>query len=240
MCTTNRVIMACGDIKYHFRPVSGCPSCPEQQHRTNNYVDRELARCMAQSNDDAFAGWQTPCKAPRSDVCDNSQQSVTPTYARLRILALAMEPVARLHPRTRNNGNAAPAKQEPDMTQEEIDTDKWLTNWIKTRDKCTQALQENNCLNLAAVMAVLCESCGISKTRVATSGFELPTIDGRNHHGLFVKGNCVVQPGDICAVMCSSEERFHDQPIDRQSYHIHAQNNQPGYYVVFLLIHRLC
>jgi len=151
-----------------------------------------------------------------------------------------MEPVARLHPCTRNNGNAAPAKQEPDMTQEEIDTDKWLTNWIKTRDKCTQALQENNYLNLAAVMAVLCESCGISKTRVATSGFVLPTIDGRNHHGLFVKGNCVVQPGDICAVMCSSEVRFHDQPIDRQSYHIHAQNNQPGYYVVFLLIHRLC
>ena len=200
---------------------------------------------MAQGKHDAFAGWQTPCKAPRSDVCDNSQhclcdtlcmhnvQSVTPTYARQRILAQAMEPVARLHPRTRNNGNAAPAKQEPDMTQEEIDTDMWLTNWIKTRNKCTQALEGNNYLNLAAVMAVLCESCSIRKTIVDTSRFVPPTNGGRDHNGLFVKGNYVVQPGDICTVMCSSEERFDNQPIDRQSYHIHGQNNQPGYYVVF-------
>jgi len=163
----------------------------------------------------------------------HNEPSVTPTYARQRILAQAMEPVARLHPHTRNNGNAAPAKQEPDMTQEEIDTEKWLTNWINTKDKCTQALGEKNYPNLAAVMAVLCEYCGIRKTRVDRSGFVHPTMDGRDHHGLFVRSSCVVQPGEICAVMCSSEVRFHDQPIDRQSYHIHAQNNKPGYYVVF-------
>jgi len=122
-----------------------------------------------------------------------------------------------VHPHTRNRGNAAPAKEAHDLTEEERDTELWFSNWEQTKDKCTQNLAQVNCPNLAAVMTVLYKSSSIGKTTVAPSGFVPPAIGGRLHHGLFVKGNCVVNPGEICAVMCSNEEYFDIELTDRQS-----------------------
>jgi len=250
VCTTNPDIMACRGITYHVCPVSGCPSCADPQHRTNNSFDVERARCLALWDYDSrgFPGWRTPYKASRSSSCPDSQHylcnmcyynwsqhndaSAIPTYVNQCIQCQAQQDTS-VHPHTRNRGNAAPANEANDLTEEERDTELWLSNWKKIRDKCTQELATANCLDLAAVMTVLREHCGIGKTKVAVSGFVLPASDGRKHHGLFVKGNCVVHPGDMCAVMCSNEERFDVEPTNRQSYHIQAQGSRKEYYVVF-------
>ena len=250
VCTTNPDIMACRGITYHVCPVSGCPSCADQQHRTNNSFDVERARCLTLRDDDSrgFSGWQTPYKASRSSSCPNSQHylcntcyyswsqhsdaSAIPTYVKQCIQCQAEQDTG-VHPHTRNRGNAGPAKEAHDLTEQERDTELWFANWEKTRDKCTQKLTGVNCPNLAAVMAVLRKHCGIGKTQVAASGFVPHASDGRTHHGLFVRGNCVVNPGDMCAVMCSNEECFDVEPTNRQSYHIQAQTTHKGYYLVF-------
>ena len=239
VCVRQIKSMVCRGMTYHLCPVSGCPSCADKQHRTSNPFEEEHARCMAllenenDSGSPGFSGWQTPYRASRSSNCPNAQhylcntcfhnwslhndKSLIPTYVRQCILCQAEEPDARVHPHTRNRGNAAPAKEAHDLTEEERDTELWFSNWQQTKDKCTQNLAQVNCPNLAAVMTVLYKSSSIGKTTVAPSGFVPPAIGGRLHHGLFVKGNCVVNPGEICAVMCSNEEYFDIEPTDRQS-----------------------
>ena len=181
-----------------------CPSCADKQHRTS------LLENENDSGSPGFSGWAS-----------QSDKSLIP------------QPEARVHPHTRNRGNAAPAKEADDLTEEERDTELWFSNWKQTKNKCTKKLAQVNCPNLAAVMTVLCKSSSIRKTEVGPSGFVPPAMDGRQHHGLFVRGKYVVNPGEICAVICSNEEYFDIEPSDRQSYHIQAQRWHNGYYVVF-------
>ena len=232
-------------------PTAGCPSCLDDDVRSNNDYETEvynmdIARAMMT---EGITGFQSPAKESRSLDCQNPMHYLCNgclagwlqhnTREKLQNFRNHCIQCDEVHPKTRNKGMAGPVggknATEVDLQNERAeDKEPWFTIWEAKMKLYTSYIKCGQCVTLSDVILIMKQHSAINKTKVAPSLFVHNSANDKVHNGLFVKPRSTVYIGEICAVLCSNQKRKYIRPLKRQSYVIPAVSKlRREYFLLF-------
>ena len=240
-------------------PTSGCPYCARPSDRSSrNYEDEHVHEAIKRayglydSEQRNSIGDRTPMCLTRSEKCPNKKHYYCnhcfENWHHDKLLTVAEAPFEisnylnqcimchledSSHPRTRTQGSAVPDNGNDAMEVELRNEDKevWYTNWQFIKPKISAAIKAGDCETIQAVMEIMKKNTKINNTVVNRNTFIPVLSNGAVHNGLFVKPRCVLQPGVICAVMCSNENPIYIRP-NAAVYHIQKMSvDRPEYFL---------